>query len=125
MGGHGEPPRRIGEGGQHIDAPSNNLAPVEPFLSGKSCASAKRCSRIVLLGISRGMSTKHVRSTGDLIRFGCALRVECTHCSSTRTLSAKAAVKGLGLVEIRGAAKRFRCIRCGVKAAKLVVLPPV
>jgi hypothetical protein len=71
------------------------------------------------------MSTKHVRTTGDLIRFGCALRIECTHCHSTRTLSANAAVKGLGLVEIRGVSRRFRCIRCGMKAAKIVVLPPV
>jgi len=71
------------------------------------------------------MSTKHVRTTGDLIRFGCALRVECTHCHSARTLSATAAVKGLGLVAIKGAARRFRCIRCGFKAAKILVLPPV
>jgi hypothetical protein len=71
------------------------------------------------------MSTKHVRTTGDLIRFGCALRIECTNCQSTRTLSANAAVKGLGLAEIRGVSRRFRCIRCGMKAAKIVVLPPV
>jgi hypothetical protein len=71
------------------------------------------------------MSTKHVRTTGDLIRFRCALKVDCTHCSSSRTLSANAAVKGLGLVELRGGARRFRCLRCGMKAAKLTVLPPV
>jgi hypothetical protein len=71
------------------------------------------------------MSTKHVRSTADLVRFGCALKVECTHCSATRTLTAEAAAKGLGKVELRCAAKRFRCLRCGMKAAKIVVLPPV
>lgn len=71
------------------------------------------------------MSTKHVRTTGDLIRFGCALKIECTHCRSTRTLSANGAAKALGLVELRGAATRFRCTRCGMKCAKIVVLPPV
>jgi len=71
------------------------------------------------------MSTKHVRTTADLIRFGCALKVECTHCQSSRTLSANAAVKGLGLVELRGASRRFRCLRCGMKQARIVVLPPV
>jgi hypothetical protein len=71
------------------------------------------------------MSTKHVRTTGDLIRFGCALRVDCTHCYSTRTLSSNAAVKGLGLVDLRGLSRRFRCIRCGMKAARVAVLPPV
>jgi hypothetical protein len=72
-----------------------------------------------------GMSTKHVRTTGDLIRFGCALKVECTHCLSARTLSANAAVKGLGLVDLRGTSRRFRCLRCGMKSARIVVLPPV
>jgi hypothetical protein len=34
-------------------------------------------------------------------------------------------VKGLGLVAIKGVAKRFRCMRCGVKQARVAVLPPV
>jgi hypothetical protein len=71
------------------------------------------------------MSTKHVRTTGDLVRFGCALRVECTHCHSARTFSGAAAVASLRLVELRNVAKRFRCVRCGMKAAKVMVLPPV
>jgi hypothetical protein len=71
------------------------------------------------------MSTKHVRTTGDLIRFGCALKVECCHCGSSRTFSASAAVKGLGSRELRGSARRFRCLRCGFKQARLTVLPPV
>jgi hypothetical protein len=35
------------------------------------------------------------------------------------------AAKELGLVELPGAARRFRCLRCGMKAAKIVVFPPV
>jgi hypothetical protein len=26
------------------------------------------------------MSYKHVATAGDLVRFGCSLKVECTHC---------------------------------------------
>jgi hypothetical protein len=59
------------------------------------------------------------------MRFGCALRIECTNCHSTRTLSATSAVKGLGLVDLKGLPRRLRCIRCGMKQAQIVVLPPV
>ena len=35
------------------------------------------------------MSTKHVRTTGDLVRFGAALRIDCRACGATRTLVAR------------------------------------
>jgi hypothetical protein len=101
-----------------------------PIPDKVNCSAMQRiaenaCSRIVPLGISGGMSTKHVRTTGDLMRFGCALKVECTHCQSSRTLSASSAVKGLGFVDLRGVSRRFRCQRCGMKQARVKVLPPV
>ena len=34
------------------------------------------------------MSYKHVASAGDLLRFGCSLKVECTHCGAARTMDA-------------------------------------
>lgn len=71
------------------------------------------------------MALRYVRTTEDLVRFGYALRVDCTHCGSARTLNAKAAVKGLGSVELRGASRRFRCLRCGFKQATIKVLPRV
>ena len=71
------------------------------------------------------MSTKHVRTTGDIVRFNCSLKVDCTHCGSSRTLSAKACPKALGLVDLRGISRRFRCLRCGMKQARVHVLPPV
>jgi hypothetical protein len=71
------------------------------------------------------MSTKHVRTTGDLVRFGCALRIDCGHCRSTRTLSATAACRGLGMIDLKGVSRRFRCLRCGFKQARVMVLPPV
>ena len=71
------------------------------------------------------MSTKHVRTTGDLIRFGCALRVECTNCSSTKTFDAAEVATDVGNVELSRLSRRLRCIRCGMKAAKVTVPPPV
>ena len=71
------------------------------------------------------MSTKHVRNTADIVRFGCALKVDCTHCGSSRTLSAKATLKAVGVADLKGLSRRFRCVRCGMKQAKVVVLPPV
>ena len=42
-------------------------------------------------------------------------------CHSAGRLSATSAVKGLGLVDLRELSRRFRCIRCGMKQAKIVV----
>jgi hypothetical protein len=33
------------------------------------------------------MSYKHVGTAGDIVRFGCSLKVECTACHAARTLS--------------------------------------
>jgi hypothetical protein len=71
------------------------------------------------------MSTKHVRTTGDLVRFGCGLKVDCCHCGSSRTFDAAEAITDAGFVGLRALARRFRCMRCGLKQAKLTVLPPV
>jgi hypothetical protein len=68
------------------------------------------------------MAAKHVRTTGDLARFGCGLKC---HCGSSRTFDAAEAIMDVGHVELRGLARRFRCMRCGLKQAKLTVLPPV
>ena len=71
------------------------------------------------------MSTKHVRTTGDIVRFNCALKVECTHCRSSRTLNARETLEALGVVDLKGLSRRFRCSRCGMKQARVAVLPPV
>ena len=71
------------------------------------------------------MSYKHVGTAADLVRFGASLRIDCTACGAARTLTGVelAAVCGTGSLErIRA---RLKCDRCGAKAAKLAVLPPV
>ena len=71
------------------------------------------------------MSTKHIRTTGDLVRFGAALRVDCTACGASRTLSARETMTVFGLTPLTQAQARSKCSRCGAKAAKLMVLSPI
>jgi len=71
------------------------------------------------------MSTKHVRTTGDLVRFGAALRIDCKDCGASRTLSAPEAVQTFGLAPLTHAEARSKFSRCGKKAAKAIVLSPL
>ena len=71
------------------------------------------------------MSTKHVRTTADLCRFGASLRIECGACGAARTMGGAEMVRACGAVALRGLPERLRCARCGAKAARVAVLPPV
>jgi hypothetical protein len=71
------------------------------------------------------MSTKHIRTTGDLMRFDAALKVTCRFCGAARTFSALEAVKTLGSIPIWHAEERLKCSRCGKKSAKVETLSPV
>ena len=70
------------------------------------------------------MSFKRVATAADLVRFRASLRIECADCDAAQTLSGVVAARcGPGSLDrIR---KRLLCARCGRKAARLVVLPPV
>ena len=71
------------------------------------------------------MSYKHVGSVGDLVRFRAALRIECGSCAAAQTLSAKQVLMRCGTGDLERIRKRLKCERCGEKAARLIVLPPV
>jgi len=71
------------------------------------------------------MSTKHVDSAADLVRYGCSLKVECGGCGAARTLSAVQVVKLCGAGELKAIRGRLKCGRCLAKVARLTVLPPV
>ena len=71
------------------------------------------------------MSTKHVRTTADVSRFGCSVKIECTGCGSARTVSGMELVRACGSVGLEAARQRLRCGRCNRRAARMVVLPPV
>ncbi|MEQ7874731.1 hypothetical protein ABDK56_12085 [Sphingomonas sp. ASV193] len=72
------------------------------------------------------MSTKHIRTTADLLRFGAGLTVQCKCCGAARTLDGYEAAKLTGgVAAIADLSRRLKCARCGVKAAKLTISPPV
>jgi hypothetical protein len=71
------------------------------------------------------MSFKKIESAGDLIRFGCSLRIDCGHCYATRTVSALSVYQAFGRTPIEEYKKRLKCSRCGKKEAQLVVLDPL
>ena len=70
------------------------------------------------------MSTKHVRTAADLVRFGAGLKVECGSCGAARTLDGMEAFKIGGMRPLVNLARRLRCKRCGGKEARLTVLSP-
>jgi hypothetical protein len=71
------------------------------------------------------MSTKHIDTAADLVRFGASVKIECLECGSARTLTGTEMVKRCGAGSLRGARGRLRCGRCRKKAASLTILPPL
>jgi hypothetical protein len=71
------------------------------------------------------MSTKHVRTGGDVLRFGCSVKVDCNDCGSSRTFAAMDWVMVAGGKSLEAARRRLKCGRCGKKAARVTVLGPV
>ena len=71
------------------------------------------------------MSYKHVGTAGDLVRFGCSLKVECTACGAARTMNGIEVARVHGNRRFAQLAPRLKCSRCRKKSAKLTVLGPV
>lgn len=71
------------------------------------------------------MSYKQVGTAFDLVRFGCSLKVECTHCGAARTMDAIDVARVHGNANLTHLAPRLKCARCKRKEAKLTVLGPV
>lgn len=71
------------------------------------------------------VSTKHVRTTGDLVRFRAAVKIDCGHCGASRTLDGQGAVRLGGSCDLPVFEARLRCARCRAKAARLTILPPL
>ena len=71
------------------------------------------------------MSTIHVRSTADLVRFGASLKIECGSGGAAKTLSGLDVARLCGADELRSICGRLKCERCGVKDARIAVPPPL
>jgi len=70
------------------------------------------------------MSTKHVRTAADLVRFKTALKVECGRCGNSRTLTGYDVAKLCGTQDLRYIRDRLKCSLCGAREASLTVLSP-
>lgn len=70
------------------------------------------------------MSTKHVRTAADLVRFGCALKIECGNCGTARTLDGFEVAKACGTGCLSEMRARLKCSRCGAKEAQTTLLSP-
>ena len=70
------------------------------------------------------MSSKHIRTAADLVRFKTALKVECGRCGNSRTMSGFDVVKQFGSTELSRLPARLKCSLCGAREAKLATLSP-
>ena len=71
------------------------------------------------------MSFKRVERAGDLMRFGCSLKIQCAKCHAAQTLDGNEVYGIHGNRSLASLEKRLKCRRCKHKAATLTVLPPV
>ena len=71
------------------------------------------------------MSFKRVATVADLVRFGASLRIDCMACNAHHTLSPREVLVRIGTGHLDAIRTRLKCARCGKKAARLLVLPPV
>ena len=71
------------------------------------------------------MSTKHIRTTGDLLRFDGRMKVTCRDCGSNKTFRASDAVMAFGNVPLWHTEERLKCSHCGKRRAKVEALGPV
>ena len=65
------------------------------------------------------MSTKHVHTTSELLRFGLKLTIECGHCGSTNILAGTELAKFPARTGLKSLQSRLRCNQCEQKAAIL------
>ncbi len=59
------------------------------------------------------MSTKHVNTAADLVRYGASLKVECGGCGAARTMSGVDVVKRCGAGALAAIRDRLKCDRAG------------
>ena len=70
------------------------------------------------------MSTKHIRTAADLVRFKTALRIECGACSNCQTMDGFEVAKAFGPKSLAGIEARLKCSRCGAREAGVAILSP-
>ena len=86
----------------------------------------ERVHESFLPAYARAMSTKHVRSAADLVRFGAGLKIECARCGNSRILGGFELAKECGTASFSNIQQKLKCSSCGAKRATMQVLnsPP-
>ena len=64
------------------------------------------------------MSTKHIRTTADLVRFRASVTITCASCGAARTMSGPKLVKACGTEPLPALPAR---LRCGGRDARVAV----
>ena len=71
------------------------------------------------------MSTKHIRTAADLVRFKCALRITCGACGNAQTVGGYDVVKLTGHNELATLQQKLKCSLCGRReAVQSTIQPP-
>ena len=70
------------------------------------------------------MSTKHVRTAFDLVRFNLGLSVECLACGHKLTLEAYDVVRAVETLSLSELEPRLKCSECGAKEVRMAILHP-
>ena len=70
------------------------------------------------------MSTKHIRTAADLVRFKRALKITCERCGNCQTVAAIDVVAIAGRQALETLRTRLKCSLCGARDARLSTLAP-
>jgi hypothetical protein len=70
------------------------------------------------------MSTKHVRTAFDLVRFKLGLSVKCRSCGHLLTLAGHEVAREVGQMSLRELQPRLKCSVCSAKDVEMKLLHP-
>jgi hypothetical protein len=76
------------------------------------------------LAYRQAMSSKHIRTAADLVRFKTALRIDCGACGNSRTMGGFEVAGIFGSKALAGFPARLKCSLCGARKARLSILSP-
>lgn len=71
-----------------------------------------------------GMSTKHVRTAFDLVRFNLGLSVKCLACGHLLTPEGYEVVREIGTLPLHQLQRRLKCSQCGAKSVQMTMFHP-
>ena len=70
------------------------------------------------------MSTKHVRTAFDLVRFKLGLSVQCRTCGHKLMLDGHEVAREIGQLPLRDLGPRLKCLQCSARNVRMTYLDP-